>query len=332
MSDKPLAANVTIESHLTSTDRRAALAADVRDGLTGVPKKLPPKWFYDSTGSMLFEKITKLAEYYPTRRESTVLHAHASKIAAVTGADTLVELGSGMSEKTRMLLDALADAGTLCRFVPFDVDDTVLTRAAKAIGTDYPRVGVHAVVGDFEHHLELLPAGGRRLVAFLGGTIGNLEPAARRIFLSNIRAQLEPGDAFLLGTDLVKDARRLVAAYNDGAGVTAAFNRNVLAVINRELGADFSLRGFAHVAVWDPEHEWIEMRLRSVCAQVAHITDLGLDISFAEGEQMRTEVSAKFRRDGLEAELAAAGLTLAHYWTDPNGDFALSLSVPSEAR
>jgi L-histidine N-alpha-methyltransferase len=323
------APNITVETHLTGADRRAALASDVREGLRATPKQLPPKWFYDETGSVLFEKITMLAEYYPTRRERAVLHARAAQIASVTGADTLVELGSGTSEKTRLLLNALQAAGTLRRFVPFDVDVTVLTRAADVIGAEYPEIAVHAVVGDFERHLELLPAGGRRLVVFLGGTIGNLEPAPRHAFLTGVRARLAPGDALLLGADLVKDVGRLLRAYDDAAGVTAAFNRNVLSVVNRELGADFALRGFAHVAAWDPDAEWIEMRLRSVCDQLVRVRDLGIEVAFAAGEQMRTEVSAKFRRDGLEAELAAAGLAMTRFWTDPDDDFAVCLSTPA---
>jgi L-histidine N-alpha-methyltransferase len=206
----------------------------------------------------------------------------------------------------------------------------VLARAAAVVGAEYPDVAVHAVVGDFERHLELLPTGGRRLVVFLGGTVGNLEPPARHAFLAGVRAQLAPGDALLLGADLVKDAARLVRAYDDAAGVTAAFNRNVLSVVNRELGADFAPRGFAHVAAWDPDAEWIEMRLRSVCDQVVHVRDLGLEVSFAAGEEMRTEVSAKFRRDGLESELAAAGLKTTRFWTDPDGDFAVCLSTPAQ--
>jgi len=240
-----------------------------------------------------------------------------------------VELGSGTSEKTRLLLDALSEHGTLRRFVPFDVSEPTLRDAATAIELDYDGVDVHAVVGDFERHLDRLPAGGTRLVAFLGGTIGNLDPAGRAEFYRTVAAGLGPGDALLLGTDLVKDTSRLEAAYDDAAGVTAAFNRNVLSVLNRELGADFVPEHFGHVARWNPAEEWIEMRLRSDGAQTVHVTQLDLDVEFAAGEEMRTEISAKFRRDRVEAELAAAGMTVVAWWADPDDDFALSLSAPS---
>lgn len=318
-----------IDTHLTAADRADALAADVRTGLTSAPKELPPKWFYDATGSLLFDEITRLPEYYPTRRERAILVARAGEIAAASGADTLVELGSGTSDKTRLLLDAFARAGTLSRFAPFDVDRSVLVTAAEKIGADYPELQIHAVVGDFERHLAYLPAGGRRLVVFLGGTIGNLRPPERHAFLSTLRAGMADGDGLLLGTDLVKDPARLVAAYDDSAGVTAAFNRNVLSVVNRELDGDLDPRGFAHVARWDRDAEWIEMRLRSVRDQTARIGALDLTVSFDRDEQMRTEISAKFRRAGVEAELAAAGWQLTHWWTDPDTDFALSLSHPT---
>jgi len=245
----------------------------------------------------------------------------------VTKADTLVELGSGTSEKTRLLLDALRSVGTLTRFVPFDVSETTLREAAAAIGSEYPGIEVHAVAGDFERHLDRIPGGGRRLVAFLGGTIGNLLPAPRARFLSEIAEGIGPDDAFLLGTDLVKDPGRLVAAYDDSAGVTADFNRNVLRVLNRELDADFDDERFEHVARYDPDNEWIEMRLRSTEAQVVSLPALDLLIPFAEGEEMRTEVSSKFRRERVASELEAAGLRMVEWWTDPAGDFALSLSI-----
>jgi L-histidine Nalpha-methyltransferase len=289
---------------------------------------LPPKWFYDEEGCRLFDEITKLPEYYPTRTERAILVACAGDIAARTSADTLVELGSGTSEKTRLLLDALSAQRTLRRFVPFDVSEPTLRDAAGAIEVEYPGIDVHAVVGDFERHLDRLPTGGTRLVAFLGGTIGNLDPRARARFYGEIAAGLGPDDALLLGTDLVKDTGRLEAAYDDAAGVTAAFNRNVLSVLNRELGADFVPDRFAHIARWNAAEEWIEMRLRSEGAQAVHVAELDLDVRFAGGEEMRTEISAKFRRERVEDELAAAGLALTAWWTDPGGDFALSLSVP----
>jgi len=309
-----------------------ALRADARAGLTATPKSLPPKWFYDANGSALFEKITELPEYYPTRAERSILRTHAGEIAALTEARTLVELGSGSSEKTRLLLSALRDAGTLRCYVPVDVSEPALIMAADSLSADYPGLDVRAVVSDFEEHLGL-PAPGDapapRLVAFLGSTIGNLLPAQRAAFLSRVRAELRPGDAFLLGTDLVKDPAVLVAAYDDAAGVTAAFNKNVLAVLNAELGADFDPDAFEHVALWDPAAEWIEMRLRSLAAQTVRLPGIGLTVTFAAGEDMRTEVSAKFRREGVAAELAAAGFTLRSWQTDPAAQFALSLATPA---
>jgi L-histidine N-alpha-methyltransferase len=321
-----MTAAIVVDVHLEPNEMARALADDVRAGLGAVPKTLPPKWFYDDRGSELFEEITRLPEYYPTRTERGILLAHARDVAELTKADTLVELGSGTSEKTRILLDALRGAGTLDRFVPFDVSEQTLRDAAAAVSREYAGVRVHAVVGDFEHHLADLPTGGTRVVAFLGSTIGNLTPAARARFLADLTATLAAGDALLLGTDLVKDVDRLVAAYDDAAGVTAEFNRNVLRVLNRELDADFEPARFQHVACFDIDAEWIEMRLRSTIAQSVSVRALDLTVEFAEGEDVRTEISAKFRREGVERELATAGLELAEWWTDPAGDFALSLS------
>jgi L-histidine N-alpha-methyltransferase len=320
---------ITVEHRLPQDYRAASLRADALAGLSATPKSLPPKWFYDAQGSALFEKITELPEYYPTRAERAILTAVSGEIAALSGARELVELGSGSSEKTRLLLGALREQGTLRSYVPVDVSESALVLAGDALTVEYPGLRVHAVVADFEEHLGL-PAsgGGPRLVAFLGSTIGNMVPRERAAFLSGVRAQLRPGDAFLLGTDLVKDPAVLVAAYDDSAGVTAAFNKNVLAVLNAELGADFDLDEFDHVAVWDARNEWMEMRLRSVAEQVVHVPAIGLTVRFADGEEMRTEVSAKFRRPGVERELAAAGFAMRSWWTDPAGQFGLSLSVP----
>ncbi|HKA02820.1 MAG TPA: L-histidine N(alpha)-methyltransferase, partial [Acidimicrobiales bacterium] len=268
---------------------------------------------------------TRLPEYYPTRREREILAREALVIARRAGSDTLVELGSGTSEKTRILLDAWLATG-LRRFVPFDVSEATLVNASQAIVDEYPGVAVHAVVGDFERHHGALPGDGRRTVAFLGSTIGNLVPAERAAFLKELRTALEPGESFLLGTDLVKDRHRLVEAYDDKSGVTADFNRNVLRVVNRDLGADFVPERFRHVARWDARQEWIEMRLRSDRDQVVHIPAVGLEVAFEDGEELRTEVSAKFRRRGVTTELAAAGFELDQWWTDAAGDFALSLS------
>jgi L-histidine N-alpha-methyltransferase len=334
----------TIEHRLPADYRAASLRADALAGLTATPKSLPPKWFYDAQGSALFEKITELPEYYPTRAERAILEAVAPEIAALTGATTLVELGSGSSDKTRLLLSALRDAGTLRGYVPVDVSESALVAAGDALAAEYPGLTVHAVVADFEQYLGV-PAdadasapgnetaggatAGPRLVAFLGSTIGNMVPAERAVFLRRVRAQLRRGDAFLLGTDLVKDPAVLVAAYDDSAGVTAEFNKNVLSVLNAELGADFDLDAFEHVAAWDAGREWIEMRLRAASAQSVRVGDLGLTAEFAAGEEMRTEVSAKFREAGVAAELAAAGLAMRSWWTDPGGQFGLSLAVPA---
>ncbi len=320
--------SVPAHVHLDPGALAAQMATDVRAGLTSTPKTLPPKYFYDARGSELFDEITRLPEYYPTRAERSILEAHVDDIAALTAAETLVELGSGTSEKTRLLLSALTGLGTLRRFVPFDVDPVVLEEASVAVAEEHPGLEVVPVVGDFERHLGELPRVPRRLLAFLGSTIGNLDPGQRADFLAGVRQTLGDGDAFLLGTDLVKEPARLVAAYDDAQGVTAAFNKNVLAVLDRDLGADFKSEAFEHRAVWVAEQEWIEMRLESVEDQRVHVAALDLDVHLAAGEQIRTEISAKFRRERVEAELAAAGLRLTHWWTDAAGDFALSLSVP----
>lgn len=319
--------HLSIANYLAADAADEALRRDVREGLTQFPKSLPPKWFYDSVGSDLFDRITRLPEYYPTRAEAEILTARAAEIAAASGADTLVELGSGTSEKTRTLLDALREHGSLRRFVPFDVDASVLKMAGQAIAQEYPGVEIEAVCGDFEEHLGKIPAVGRRLVAFLGSTIGNLTPGPRAEFLAAVSEMMQPGDALVLGTDLVKEPARLIRAYDDSAGVTARFNRNVLAVVNRELDADFAIGAFEHVARWNVAEERIEMWLRSTRSQRVRIAALDLDVDFAEGEQMLTEVSCKFRPAGVDAELAAAGLRRTHWWTDEAGDFGLSLSV-----
>ncbi|MEH1101614.1 L-histidine N(alpha)-methyltransferase [Micromonospora sp. CPCC 205561] len=318
MSAEPL------EIHLEEEDLGRSLREDVRTGLTAEPKWLPPKWFYDARGSELFEEITRLPEYYPTRAERAVLAGRAAQIAELTGAKTLIELGSGSSEKTRLLLDAFTRRGGLGTFVPLDVSVSALRHSTAAIAADYPGLRVRGIVGDFTRHLDRLPAGGRRLVLFLGGTVGNLLPAERARFLAATRAALEPGDWLLIGTDLVKDPAVVVPAYDDAAGVTAEFNRNVLRVINRELGADLDPEGFAHVALWDPEHEWIEMRLRALRPMRARVLDL--EVTFAQGEELRTEVSAKFRPEGIAAELGAARFAVRGFWTDPDGYFGVTLA------
>ncbi|MGE2816466.1 L-histidine N(alpha)-methyltransferase [Mycobacterium heidelbergense] len=318
---------LSLSNHLAADSAHHALRRDVLDGLRRTPKSLPPKWFYDSVGSELFDQITRLPEYYPTRAEAEILRARSAEIAVASEADTLVELGSGTSEKTRLLLDALHGRGSLRRFVPFDVDAGVLSAAATAIQSEYAGVEIKAVCGDFEAHLTEIPDGGRRLFVFLGSTIGNLTPEPRAEFLATLSAVMRPGDSLLLGTDLVKDTGRLVRAYDDEAGVTAAFNRNVLAVINRELDADFDVAAYRHVARWNADEERIEMWLRADHEQRVRVGALELTVDFAAGEEMLTEVSCKFQPDGVNTELAGAGLRRIRWWTDAAGDFGLSLAV-----
>jgi L-histidine Nalpha-methyltransferase len=318
---------LSLSNHLEADSATRALRRDVYRGLSQMPKSLPPKWFYDSVGSDLFDQITRLPEYYPTRAEAEILRDRAAEIAAASGADTLVELGSGTSEKTRLLLSALRDSGSLRRFIPFDVDAGMLRAASSAILEEYPGIEIDAVCGDFEEHLDNIPKVGKRLVVFLGSTIGNLTNAPRAEFLSTLSETLQPGDTLLLGTDLVKDTDRLVRAYDDSAGVTARFNRNVLAVVNRDLDADFDLDAFEHVARWNTGEERIEMWLRADTAQRVTVNALDLTVDFAAGEEMLTEVSCKFRPEGVAAELADAGLRRTHWWTDEAGDFGLSLST-----
>jgi L-histidine N-alpha-methyltransferase len=327
VTPSPITARCTIDVHLGPDDLADALRRDALDGLTATPKHLPPKWFYDERGSRLFDDITRLDEYYPTRRETEILEREADAIAARTGARTLLELGSGTSTKTHLLLGGLARAGTLERIVPFDVCEPILRAAAPDLARQYPGVRVDVVVGDFERHLGRLPMEGTTLVAFLGGTIGNLRPTERAKFLSELTDQMAPGDWLLLGTDLVKDPARLVAAYDDAAGVTAEFNRNVLRVLNRELDGDLVPERFGHVARWDPDEQWIEMHLRSEGDQRARLAALDLDLAFHDGELLHTEISAKFTRGRLEGELAAAGLDLDRLLLDAAGDFALSLAT-----
>ncbi|MGW4531193.1 L-histidine N(alpha)-methyltransferase [Nocardia sp. NPDC004340] len=316
----------TVEIHLTDEDLTTALREDVRRGLTAESKWLPPKWFYDARGSELFEKITELPEYYPTRTERALLERVVGEIARIAGAEALVELGAGSAAKTRLLLNALSAAGPLKSYVPQDVSVSALRMAADEVAAEFPGLAVHGVVSDFTNTLDNLPGGGRRMVAFLGGTIGNLVPAERAEFLAGIRDVLEPGEQLLLGAGLVIDPAVLVPAYDDAAGVTAEFNRNVLHVLNARLGADFVPDKFAHVALWDAENEWIEMRLEATEAMTVRIPELDLTVDFAAGEQLRTEISAKFRREALDSELDAAGFRTEHIWTDPDQRFALVLA------
>jgi L-histidine N-alpha-methyltransferase len=323
--------DVTIDDHLDASHERG-LAEDVLDGLTRPFKELPPKHFYDAHGCELFDRITELPEYYPTRAERSILQAQATAIVGATGAAELVELGSGTAAKTRVLLDAMARAETLRRYVPFDVAESVVRASAEALVREYPGLRVHGVIGDFERHLDRIPppmAGEPRVVALLGGTIGNFPPGSRRRLLREIATLLGPNDRLLLGTDLVKDPLVLEAAYDDTAGVTAEFNRNVLRVLNRELEADFPLEQFEHVAFFDRHNEWIEMRLRARRACSVRIAALELDVELQEDEEIRTEISAKFTRQRVRADFAAAGLRLAGWHTDAQERFALSLAAPS---
>jgi L-histidine N-alpha-methyltransferase len=317
----------SVDVHVTPADLRAAMEHDVRVGLSAVPKWLPPVYFYDDRGSALFDAITRLPEYYLTRAERRLLEAHAEEIAERSGAGTLVELGAGTCEKSRVLLDAFSAAGTLERYVPLDVSEGTLDTAAAGLARDYDGLAVHAVVGDFHRHVAEVPAGGRRMVAFLGSTIGNLGPEERRRFLFDLDCALRSGDSLLVGTDLVKDPAVLLAAYDDAQGVTAEFNRNVLRVLNRELGASFDPGAFLHVAHWDAVLGHIEMRLRSAGDQVVAIEALGMACSFAGGEELRTEISAKFTPEQVEKELFAAGFVVEAQWEDPEG-FLLTLAAP----
>jgi L-histidine N-alpha-methyltransferase len=312
---------------------RSTLAEDALDGLTRPAKEIAPKHFYDARGSELFDRICELPEYYPTRTERAILTEHAPTLVDWTGMAELVELGSGTAAKTRVLLDAMDRAGTLHRYVPFDVTEQVVRDCADALAGEYPDLHVHGIVGDFERHLGAIPPsehGRPRVVAFLGGTIGNFLPGARRRFLRALGSLLGPSDHLLLGTDLVKDIDVLEAAYDDGQGVTAEFNRNILHVVNRELDADFPTDQFEHVAFFDPEREWIEMRLRARRACRVRVGALGLEVAFGRGEELRTEISAKFTRARVEADYAAAGLDLAHWLTDERRLFALSLATSRE--
>jgi len=317
---------IRIDSWLSDADERC-LANDVLDGLTRPFKELPPKHFYDTRGSELFEQICGLPEYYPTRTEKLILEGQAEEIVTLTGAGELVELGSGSADKARILLDAMARLGTLRRYVPLDVSEQVVEDAALALVDEYDGIQVHGVIGDFERHLDRVPppGGSPRLVALLGGTIGNFPPGTRRGLLRRIGRLLGPEDRLLLGTDLVKDPAVIEAAYDDSAGVTAEFNRNVLHVLNRELSADFSPESFDHVAFFDRRHDWVEMRLRARRPCTVLIADLGLRVEFAAGEELRTEISAKFTRSRVEGDFAAAGLSLERWFTDAEGLFALSL-------
>ena len=320
------APDITIDCYLEGSSLES-MAADVRAGLTrkGL-KMLPPKYFYDDRGSELFDEITSLPEYYPTRCERAILNRRAPEIVEITGARQLLERGSGMASKTRALLFAMAGSGALDRYLPVDVSELVVERCASELVEMYPGLIVHGVVGDFEQHLEHVPDGDARLVAFLGGTIGNLYPDERAPFLRDIRALMGDRGWLVLGTNLVKDVATLEAAYNDSAGVTAEFNRNVLHAINRELDGDFDVDSFEHIAFWNELDSWIELRLRADGEQHVTIEGADLELELADGEDIRTEISTKFTRERLEEELAGAGMELEAFFTDDDGMFGLSLA------
>ncbi len=322
---------ITIDVHLPAGGALTGLAEDVREGLSCPFKEIPPKYFYDERGSELFEAITELPEYYPTRAEAAILDAQAAAIveaagAGEAGAKTLIELGSGAAAKTRVLLDAMRDAGTLETFVPVDISEEITRRAAAELVEKYRGLRVHGLICDYETHLERVPREEGALIGFLGGTIGNFRPAPRRSFLARIATLMYPGDRFLLGTDLVKDHAVLEAAYNDSAGVTAEFNKNVLQVLNNELGANFDPDGFEHVAFFDPDNSWIDIRLRSLTEQFIDLKALDMRTHFARNEEMRTEISTKFTVDRLEQIYAQAGLEMVEFWTDPDALYGLSLA------
>ena len=318
---------ISIDVHLPPGGPLSGMAADVRAGLTRPFKELSPRYFYDEYGSQLFEDITELPEYYPTRCEREILETRSAEICeAANSPATLIELGSGSAAKTRVLLDAMLDAGCLETYCPVDISEEITRETAERIAAEYDDIAIRGLVCDFELDLERIPVAAPRVIALLGGTIGNFEPQQRAGFLHRVSHLLGPEDRFLLGTDLVKDPATLEAAYNDSQGVTAAFNKNVLAVLNRELDADFDLDAFEHVARWDPENLWIDIRLRSLTNQVVNVAALDMQAAFSAGEEMRTEISTKFARPGLEGIYAEAGLELTDWWTDADGLFALSLA------
>ncbi len=321
------AERITIQVNLPPGGPLSGMAADVRAGLTSPFKELSPRYFYDERGSELFEQITELEEYYPTRCERTILEHRAAEICeAANRPASLIELGSGSARKTQVLLDAMRDAGCLETYCPVDISEEITRETAERIAREYDGISVRGLVCDFEFDLERVPVGGPRVIALLGGTIGNFAPHQRAGFLRRISNLLGPEDRFLLGTDLVKEPRILEAAYNDSEGVTAEFNKNVLAVLNRELGADFEIDSFEHVARWDPENLWVDIRLRSLANQVVNVSALDMLVPFGAGEEMRTEISTKFLRPGLEGIYREAGLELTDWWTDPEGLYALSLA------
>ncbi len=318
--------SITLDTHLPPGWAEGAMRDDITRAFSRTPKVLPPMWLYDDRGSELFDRITRLPEYYPTEAERAILASRSSDIARRTGARTVVELGSGTSDKTRSLLDAFWATGQLERFVPFDVSAATLVDAAHMLADRYRGLKVQAVVGDFTRHLQHLPSGPDRMVAFLGGTVGNFYAEERRAFLGAVADSLGAGEWLLLGVDLLKPIDRILDAYNDSALVTDAFIKNVLLVINDAFGADFDPDLFDYVPFWDGREERVDMRLRSETSQSIRLTGLDLDVELAAGEEIRVEISTKFRPDRLAAELVDAGFAVDQLWTDDRADFGLLLA------
>jgi L-histidine Nalpha-methyltransferase len=300
------------------------IAEAVREGLTAHPKRLPPKLFYDAQGSRLFEQITETPEYYPTRTERGIFGEFAAEMAEQAGNNlTLVELGAGSARKTRLLIETLLRRQLRLDFYPVDVSPTALRDALASLNGDYPNLRVSPIVADYSHGLaSLKDLPGRKLALFLGSTIGNFEPEEAREFLVELRRSLGPGDVLLAGFDMIKDAGTLHAAYNDRQGITARFNKNVLARINRELGGRFDLEAFRHVAFWNPDTSRIEMHLESLREQTVWVQDLGWCFYFARGERIHTENSYKFSPDTIATLLERSGLRFEKTWTDPKGWFS----------
>lgn len=309
-------------------DQQALLQQEVLTGLSQQQKVLPAKLLYDEAGSAIFDAICRTPEYYPTRTELAVLEAHAEQIVAAAKPEDLIELGSGMARKTHTLLDAAFRAQMPVRYVPLDISESAARASAEALLERYPSLNVHCVIADFHHGLEMLPRHGRRLVAFLGGTIGNFDDEEASEFLAGVRCAMGPEDCFLLGTDLVKDPKVLHAAYNDAAGHSAAFNQNVLNVLNNELDAHFRVDTFEPRAFYNEPQRRIEMHMVSKIAQSVRIGSLDWSATFRAGESIRTEISRKFTRDGVSELMSRAGFELSDWYPSDNDYFALSLSRP----
>ncbi len=318
-----------LEVHLNGIAEDDGAVGEIVRGLLSTPRTVSPKYFYDSVGCGLYEQITELDEYYQARTEIGILVDAVDGIMARHRPTELVELGSGSSRKTRVLLDALERTGTGHRYMPFDVSEEALREAGAALVAAYPSLEVRAIAGDFDHQLREVPrphAGTRRMVAFLGGTIGNIAPERRGMFLGDVAAMLGSGDTLLMGVDLDTNPERTRRAYDDAMGVTAAFNRNILAVLNREAGGNFVADDFVHVAVWNAADGRVEMRLRAQRAMRVRLERAGIELDLAAGEEILTEICGKFNRALLAEVYADAGLELIEWHTDADERFAVSLA------